>query len=113
MGMSVDIRYGMYSEIWIELRKAGAGVATDGSLLGRILEKFGTRVGDVYFILNNEHIDANPLYELGDALEAAFDPKADGRFFSVVLEHTKCGVSHADASTVCEELGIKWQDSED
>ena len=110
MGMNVDIHYGLHREITDALIKAGCH---DLVLLDKILEKFGTVFGTYYVILNNEHNDANPFYEIGDALEAAFDTTADGRFFSVILEHTKRGVSYADASTVCEELGIEWPEEPD
>jgi hypothetical protein len=110
MGMSVDIYYGDYDEIVDALVKAGC---SDRPLVEKILKKFGVAHGNCYMVLNNEHIEASPLYGLGEALEMAFDRKADGRFHDVIIEHTKWGISHADASMVCEELGVEWPDEEE
>lgn len=110
MGMSVDIYYGNHCEIADALIKAGC---KDSELLDRVLLRFGVKLGAYYVILNNEHIDTNPFYEVSGVLEAAFKSGADGEFFGILLDLMHRGVSYADASTVCEELGIEWQDEED
>lgn len=110
MGNSVDIYYGNHCAITDALIKAGCN---DAELLDRILGKFGTKVGDVYFILNNEHSSGSPMFELDNALEIAFDQEADGRFLDVLLDKTSRGISYADASEVCAELGIPWPETQD
>lgn len=108
MGISIMPYFYEEQPLIEALKKDGA---EDEVLLRKIMEKFGTFLGNKYILLHNEYYqDYNPYFELADVLNSAFDYKGnDGcKFWHTYFKvtHTS-GISAASAEEVAEELGIE------